>query len=129
MRGRDGGRAQRDAQRRAAHARRGRLLDALVLPRVVDAVVVVPHAVVREFVLDEENLVAEEVWSYIRDPGVYVYAKGDVERLSNGNTLVTWSSSGEIQEVQPDGTVQWQVNTELGAANTFVNRVDSLYAR
>ena len=84
---------------------------------------------VREFVIDEDNLTAEEVWSYVREPSVYVYAKGDVERLTNGNTLVTWSSSGEIQEVTPDGSVQWQVNTELGAAITFVTRTESLYDR
>lgn len=87
------------------------------------------YSMVREFVIDEDNLTAEEVWSYVREPSVYVYAKGDVERLTNGNTLVTWSSSGEIQEVTPDGAVQWQVNTELGAAITFVTRTESLYDR
>ncbi|MFT4974463.1 MAG: hypothetical protein ACI8S6_000346 [Myxococcota bacterium] len=87
------------------------------------------YSQVRELVLDEENLTAEEVWSYRHDPPVYVFAKGDVERLDSGNTLVTWSSSGEIQEVRPDGSVQWQFNTELGAAITFVTRTESLYGQ
>ena len=55
------------------------------------------------------------------------FAKGDVERLSNGNTLVTWSSAGEIQEVTPKNEVVWQVNTDLGSAITFIDRVESLY--
>ena len=81
----------------------------------------------REFELDTENMIATEVWSYVREPSVYVFAKGDVERLSNGNTLVTWSSSGEIQEVTPEHEVVWQVNTDLGSAITFIDRVESLY--
>ncbi|MFT5679497.1 MAG: hypothetical protein ACI8RZ_000401 [Myxococcota bacterium] len=81
----------------------------------------------REFELDTKNMIATEVWSYTREPSVYVFAKGDVERLDNGNTLVTWSSSGEIQEVTPEGGVVWQVNTDLGSAITFIDRVESLY--
>ncbi|MDG1478656.1 MAG: aryl-sulfate sulfotransferase [Myxococcota bacterium] len=85
------------------------------------------YSMAREFVLDTENMIATEVWSYVREPSVFVFAKGDVERLDSGNTLVTWSSSGEIQEVTPDGDVVWQVNTDLGSAITFIDRVESLY--
>jgi hypothetical protein len=85
------------------------------------------YSMAREFELDTVNMTATEVWSYVREPSVYVFAKGDVERLSNGNTLVTWSSSGEIQEVTPDNEVVWQVNTDLGSAITFIDRVESLY--
>ena len=85
------------------------------------------YSMAREFELDTESMIATEVWSYIREPSVYVFAKGDVERLDSGNTLVTWSSSGEIQEVTPDGDVVWQVNTDLGSAITFIDRVESLY--
>jgi hypothetical protein len=85
------------------------------------------YSMVREFELDTQSMTAREVWSYVREPSVYVFAKGDVERLANDNTLVTWSSSGEIQEVTPAGDVVWQVNTDLGSAITFIDRVESLY--
>lgn len=80
-----------------------------------------------EYTLDEEAGVAHEIWSYIRDPSVVVFAKGDVARFSDGSTQVVWSSAGEIQNVDPDGTVHWQLNTELGYGITFVQVVDSLY--
>ncbi len=80
-----------------------------------------------EVALDEENLQAEEVWEYIRDPSVYVYAKGDVHRFEDGTTQVVWSSSGELQLVDTDGNVLWQLNSELGQAITFVEPFQSFY--
>lgn len=81
-----------------------------------------------EYTLDEEALTAEVIWEYERVPPLNIFAKGDVARFSDGSTQVVWSSSGEIQNVDPDGTVHWQLNTELGYAITFVQVVDSLYA-
>lgn len=81
-----------------------------------------------EFTLDEDKLEADQIWEYIRDPSVVVFAKGDVARFEDGTTQVVWSSAGEIQNVDADGTVHWQLNTELGYGITFVQIVDSLYA-
>jgi len=80
-----------------------------------------------EFTLDEDALYADQIWEYIRDPSVSVFAKGDVARLSDGETQVVWSSAGEIQDVDEEGNVVWQLDTELGYAMTFVQLVDSLY--
>lgn len=80
-----------------------------------------------QYTLDEENMTADQGWTYAHDPPIWVFAKGDVHRFSNGNTLVTWSPAGEIQEVDPESKVIWQVNTDLGFAMTFVNYEDSLY--
>ncbi len=82
-----------------------------------------------ELALDEENLLAEQTWEYIRDPSVYVYAKGDVARFADGTRQVVWSTSGEIQNVTEDGEVVWQLNSELGQAITFVQILDDLYVR
>jgi hypothetical protein len=84
-----------------------------------------PQAV--ELALDVEARIADQVWSDVRDPPVGVYAKGDVERFADGNTQVVWSTSGEIQNVTPEGEVQWQLDAELGYAITFVQHVRSLY--
>ncbi len=80
-----------------------------------------------ELDIDEEALTATQVWDYVRDPSVFVAAKGDVHRFSNGNTEVVWSTQGEIQVVTPDGTLVWALNAELGQAFTFVQPVDSFY--
>ncbi|NOY26237.1 MAG: hypothetical protein GXP62_10235 [Oligoflexia bacterium] len=82
-----------------------------------------------ELSLDTTAMAADQVWEYIRDPSIYVFAKGDVHRFDDGTTQVVWSSSGEIQDVNPDGSVYWQLDAELGQAITFVQVVDDLYAR
>ena len=80
-----------------------------------------------EFELDQSALTAEQTWSYGADPPIVVYAKGDVHRYEDGGTQIVWSSAGEIQNVDADGNVQWQLNTPLGYAMTFVEPVPSLY--
>lgn len=80
-----------------------------------------------EFAIDQDALYAEQTWEYIRDPSVFVYAKGDVHRFSDGTTQVVWSSSGEMQLVDEAGTVLWQANSELGQAITFVQPFQSFY--
>ncbi|RME22294.1 MAG: hypothetical protein D6798_16165, partial [Deltaproteobacteria bacterium] len=82
-----------------------------------------------ELAIDEDARTAEQVWEYIRDPSVYVFAKGDVARFADGSTQVVWSASGEIQDVTPEGEVTWQLDTSLGQAMTFVQIADDLYAR
>lgn len=80
-----------------------------------------------ELDLDIEARTATQVWEYIRTPPLVVFAKGDVQRFGNGNTLVTWSPSGEIQLVTPEGLPTWQLNAELGQGYTFVHPLDSFY--
>lgn len=81
-----------------------------------------------ELQLDEGALGATQLWEYIRVPPVYVYAKGDVQRFSDGSTQVTWSTSGEIQLVDEGGGLLWQLNADLGQAMTFVQPFQSFYA-
>ncbi len=82
-----------------------------------------------ELSLDEDTLEAEQIWEYIRDPSVYVFAKGDVARFDDGTTQVVWSASGEIENVTPEGENLWRLNTSLGQAITFVQILDDLYQR
>lgn len=68
-----------------------------------------------EFDLDS----GEEVWSY--DSGEGTDNFGDVQRLPGGNTLVTYSNAGVIQEVTPDGNKVLEIvsNEYLGYATWF----------
>ena len=67
-----------------------------------------------EFTLDEDAGLAQEVWSHQTDPPLWSYGFGDVTRLDSGNTLITWSTAGQMNEVTPDGDSVWQLNEELG---------------
>lgn len=80
-----------------------------------------------EYLLDQDALTAEPIWEQTHSPPIGVYAKGDVERYADGGTRIVWSSAGEIQDVTATHEITWQLNTELGYAITFVQRVESLY--
>lgn len=81
-----------------------------------------------ELALDEEALTAEYVWRYSHDPGLNVFAKGDVHVLDDDAVQVVWSSSGEIENVTREGEVVWRLNTSLGYGFTFTTFAETLYA-
>lgn len=82
-----------------------------------------------EYGMDLDEMTVWLEWEYIRDPPIYVFAKGDVHRYEDGVTQVTWSSAGQIQDVTPDGEVVWELDTDLGNIFTFVQVLDDLYVR
>jgi hypothetical protein len=81
-----------------------------------------------EVEFDATTMQAEEVWEYTTDPALYVFAKGDVHRFGEDDVQVVWSSAGQIQNVNRDGDVHWQLDLELGQAVTFVHYAPSMYA-
>jgi hypothetical protein len=63
---------------------------------------------IHEYKLDEENKTAELVWTYVPDPGVYAWHRGNAQRLPNGNTFIGWGGDSgkgapECTEVTPNG--------------------------
>jgi len=63
---------------------------------------------VHEYRLDEENKIAEHVWTYVPDPAVGGWHRGNAQRLPNGNTLIGWGGDSgkggpECTEVTPEG--------------------------
>ena len=81
---------------------------------------------VREFVLDPQNGTMDLVWSYRTDPPIYCGVMGDMERLPNGNTLVTWSPAGLIEEVTPEGRVVRRLSSEIAATFGYTTWLESL---
>lgn len=70
---------------------------------------------VLEFRLDAATWRARQVWEYQSELGSVVL--GDVQRLSHGHTLVTYSSDGVIEEVDAEGVVVKRYETaSLGYA-------------
>jgi hypothetical protein len=79
-----------------------------------------------EYGLDDGAAVP--VWEFHAEPPLFTPALGDVQRLDNGNTLVSWSSSGQIDEVTPDGEVVWRLRTQMAAGFGFTRWLEALDA-
>jgi len=60
-----------------------------------------------EFSIDPELGTEELVWSW--GEGSIDYWGGDVDRLPNGNTLITSVVTGKLTEVNPAGEIVWQM--------------------
>jgi len=67
------------------------------------------ECVVREYELDAGNQTLVELWSFGVGLGVEAETMGEVHRLPGGNTLHNYGDGGRLREVQPDGTVVWDI--------------------
>ncbi|MEI6606254.1 MAG: aryl-sulfate sulfotransferase [Verrucomicrobiota bacterium] len=66
-----------------------------------------------EYVVDPVAMTATLVWQYLQAPtNLFTYYMGNVQRLSNGNTLINWVIGGypKLTEVRPDGTKAFEMN-------------------
>lgn len=69
-----------------------------------------------EYRLNEEEGTVSEVWSHHSTPPTYVHALGNVERIAEDRTLITWSTAGVMQVVAADGTELWRLDVQMGHA-------------
>ena len=67
-------------------------------------------SIAREYALDEKNATLVNVWS--SEEGTYAREGGDVHRLSNGNTLISFGTGAKVREVTADGTTVWSLDWE-----------------
>jgi hypothetical protein len=71
-----------------------------------------------EYMINETNKTATEVWTFTHSPPVFAQYLGNVQRLQDGNTLISWGApyagSGyaysSITEVSPDGQVLFDLS-------------------
>ncbi len=75
------------------------------------------HAI--EYAIDDTNKTLTEVWSHAKDEGHLVFAMGHVQRLSNGNTLMSFGSGARIREVTPDNEIAWEVRLSQNSLVLF----------
>jgi hypothetical protein len=80
-----------------------------------------------EYTVDEESFELELAWDYWSDPSLNCISLGDVHRFDSGNTLITYSYSGQIQEVTPQGEPTWILSASAGGVIGYVTPVESLY--
>lgn len=79
-----------------------------------------------ELTLDENTVAASKRLEITHDPQFWVYAMGDVDRWEGGDTMVTWSTSGVLTEVNSEGSPIWELSTDFGTAFGFLTRERSI---
>lgn len=70
----------------------------------------------RSRVIEIDPLSNRIVWQYAPSEGFFSKSRGSVQRLPNGNTLITESDRGYVLEVTPEGETVWKF------ANPIVNK-------
>jgi hypothetical protein len=67
-----------------------------------------------EYAINTNNMTATVVWQYPAVPTntIYSFYMGNVQRLTNGNTLINWAVGNlpKLTEVRPDGTKVFEMN-------------------
>ena len=68
-------------------------------------------------IIELDPLTNAVVWRYAPLKGFYSESAGSVQRLPNGNTLITESDPGVVFEVTPDGETVWRYLNPLTTAD------------
>ncbi len=71
----------------------------------------------RSRVVELDPLTDQVSWRYDGPPRFFSKTRGSVQRLDNGDTLITISDSGYVREVDPEGETVWEfANPDVDAA-------------
>jgi hypothetical protein len=82
------------------------------------------HAI--EILLNLQSMTATEEWSFT-DSGLYNQVMGDVQRLPNGNTLVAYSTTGVLLQVDANSQVVDEWTWPLQGAFGYIEWRPDLY--
>jgi hypothetical protein len=77
--------------------------------------------------LDDEAGVATNNYRYEAEHPLFCYTYGDVNRMPSGNMLVTWSTSGQLEEVDEAGEILYQLRASMGGGFGYTTFLESLY--
>jgi hypothetical protein len=80
-----------------------------------------------EMKLDLTAMIATKSWSYTASPGIQNDVLGDVERLSNGNTVVGYSTEGVLDEVDANANLVQELTWPLGSSFGYIEKRATLY--
>ena len=80
-----------------------------------------------EIKLDLTAKTAMRVWTYSAMPAIRNSVMGDVQRLDNGNTLITYSTQGILYEVDSSSTIVQSIEWPIGGAVGYAMKRATLY--
>jgi len=72
------------------------------------------QTVAREYALDDDAQVLEQIWSFGEGSGCSATNAGEAHRLPNGDTLHNLGTCGIVREATPDGAVVWDLDWREG---------------
>jgi len=87
-------------------------------PRLLDNghVLIFDNGTKRSQIVEVDPKTNEVVWRYAPPSGFFSEIQGAVQRLGNGNTLITESGAGWVREIDREGSVVWQfANPDVNA--------------
>jgi hypothetical protein len=67
-----------------------------------------------QYRLDENLRSATLTWQSLHDPPTFEWCCGSVQRLPGGDTLIDWSTHGDVQQIDPFGALHWRLTTAKG---------------
>lgn len=82
---------------------------------------------VRALAVDEQAMTVQDEWSAQHEPAVYIYALGDVADQGEGRTMVSWSTGGELQQLDAAHQEVWRLNTEISFITGYLSHFDGFY--
>jgi hypothetical protein len=83
-------------------------------------------SIAREYALDADRETLVNVWS--SDDEIIAQEGGDVHRLPNGNTLMSFGTGASLREVAADGTAAWSLDWEAERRLGRTFYISDLYA-
>jgi hypothetical protein len=79
-----------------------------------------------QYELDEEAMTITEIWSYVPELSLYVYALGDVSVISENTFHITYSTAGYVEQLEA-GVPTWTLSASFPNAFGYSNFYESLY--
>lgn len=80
-----------------------------------------------EYAMDAASHTLDVRWSYLPSAGFFEQALGDVHRNDDGSTRVTFSTEGEIHQVDGDGNLLWVLTAGPDATLGYTEHIATLY--
>jgi len=85
------------------------------------------ESLVREYSLDDDSAVLEQIWTFGAGEGIYGYEMGEAWRLPNGNTMHNTGTAQRLREITPDGQVVWDLGWSRGSYIGRSEGIEDLY--
>ena len=82
-----------------------------------------------EYALSHQTGGAYLAWEHESELGLSSMVLGDVHRFDGGDTLITWSYAGLIEQVDLEGTPTWSLAASVGGAFGYTTWLEELPAQ
>jgi len=89
-----------------------------------------PESRAVEYALDLTGKTATMIWEFRHVPPIYTPYVGQVQRLANGNTVISFAQAGNVTEIDASRNVLWEADIKIDGKPAFcyrMTRIVSLY--